>query len=501
MSKRINNIIIVGGGTAGWMTAASLSKFLGTQHYTITLVESADIGTVGVGEATIPPILIYNYTLGLDEASFVRETKASFKLGIEFVDWKKIGHRFFHPFGKIGVDTDGILFTHYWLRWKQQGGRLDFSAFNAETEAAMACKFSALKPESGPKLLPDINYAYHFDASLYANFLRKFSESHGVKRIEGKVETVSQHPDTGFIQSLTLANGELLTGDLFIDCSGFRGLLIEQVFHAGYQDWSHWLPVNQAVAIQSQRTGPLLPYTRATARSAGWQWRIPLQHRTGNGYVYCDQFLHKEKASSTLLATLDGEAISEPRHLSFVTGVRKKFWIKNCVAIGLSSGFLEPLESTSIHLIQESVIKLLSLFPREGFDEILRRKYNSEMAAQYNEVKDFLIAHYVTSEREDTPFWRYVKNMAIPDSLKDKLDLFSTRGETLSEKASLFRESSWFSVLYGQGMRPKSYHPVAETMSNNQLNHLLKNVRLGVLKRSEMLGQHEDYLRLAGLIK
>ncbi|MET0356302.1 MAG: tryptophan halogenase family protein, partial [Cellvibrio sp.] len=448
--NKINKIVIVGGGTAGWMAAAALSKVLGCQNYTITLVESEHIGTVGVGEATIPMINLFNRVLGLDENEFVRETNATFKLGIEFLNWGKLGQRYFHPFGSLGLDMDGISFNHFWMRWKKSGGNLDYSKFSAETEAARANKFMRTAGESGPAYMPHINYAFQFDASLYAKFLRRYSESRAVKRVEGKIVEVKQHSDSGFIQSLILQNGTSIDGDFFIDCSGFRGLLIEQTLKAGYHDWSHWLPVNRAAAVPCENTGMLFPYTRATAQEFGWQWRIPLQHRTGNGYVYCDKFITEDAAAEKLLSRLDGKALAEPKTLKFVTGMRKKCWDKNCVAIGLASGFLEPLESTSIHLVQVAIAKLLTMFPRDGISEMMVRRFNHEMSFDYNDVKDLLIAHYKVTEREDTEFWRYVKNMSIPDSLQEKLDTFRTRGDMMVRHDELFKEQSWFNILMGQ---------------------------------------------------
>jgi len=500
MINKIKKIVVIGGGTAGWMTAASLSNSLGSEHYSITLVESDSIGTVGVGEATIPPLLLYNKSLGIDEVDFVRKTKATFKLGIRFVNWRNIGKEYFHPFGLIGVDTDGIAFTNYWLRWKKLGGNLGFSAFSAETEAARQGKFSAVRSDAGPKIMPDINYAYHFDAGLYAQYLRSYAENRGVLRVEGKIEGARQDPDSGYITSIALESGRKIEGDLFVDCSGFRGLLIDKVLKTGYRDWSHWLPVNSAVALPSRKSSPLLPYTIATARDAGWQWRIPLQHRTGNGYVYCDHYTDDEIARRSVMTGLDSESLADPRAIKFKTGVREKFWVKNCIAIGLSGGFLEPLESTSIHLIQEAVTKLLSVFPRDGIDEVLVRKFNREVAEQYQDTKDFLIAHYTTTQREDTEFWRYVKNMPIPDSLNDKLELFRSRGETMSARAPLFQETSWFAVLYGQGLEPESYHPIADKMSQDQLRILLTRVRTGVAKRMDTLLPQEEYMQRAGLI-
>lgn len=492
---KINKIVVVGGGTSGWMVAAVLSKVLGTIHHSITLIESEQIGTVGVGEATIPMIKLFNGVLGLNEDEFVRETNATFKLGIEFVNWGKQGGRYFHPFGSLGLDLEGISFNHYYLRWKKEGGSLDFSKFSMETEAAYAHKFARTKGESGPRYIPQVNYAFHFDASLYAAFLRRYSEMRGVRRVEGKVIQVLQDSHTGFIESLQLEGGSSVVGDLFIDCSGFRGLLIEQTLKVGYKDWSHWLPVNKAVAVPCESSGPLLPYTRATAQEFGWQWRIPLQHRIGNGYVFCDKYLSDDEACSSLLARLDGKATADPKVLSFVTGVRNKCWDKNCIAMGLASGFLEPLESTSIHLVQVTIAKLLTMFPKDGLSQLMIDRFNREMQHEYTDIKDFLIAHYKTAERDDTEFWRYVKAMAIPDSLREKLETFRMRGDVMVRLDELFKEQSWFSVLVGQGFYPEAYHPIADVYSADELRIKLTQIRTGIQNRLNMMPSHEEFIR------
>ena len=495
----IKNIVVVGGGTAGWMSAAALSHALGSQLYNITLVESEEIGTVGVGEATVPMIKLFNKFLGIDEDEFVRATQGTFKLGIEFINWRKAGHSYFHPFGNFGVDMGGVSFTHYWLRWREQGGNVAISEFNAESASAKLNKFARVPPQNGAKTLPDVNYAYHFDATLYAAFLRKFAEKRGVKRVEGKISQVLQASDTGYIQGLRLENGESLSGDFFIDCTGFRGLLIEQTLQAGYNDWSRWLPVNSAVAVPTAKHGELLPFTKATAHEAGWQWRIPLQHRTGNGHVYCDQYTSHETATETLMANLDAEPLAEPRQLRFLTGIRNKSWVNNCVAIGLASGFLEPLESTSIHLIQRAIFKLLSLFPKHGISTTLAERFNRDITAEYVEVKDFLIAHYKVTEREDSEFWRYVKHMPVPDSLAEKLEVFKERGEIVAAHDNFFRDVNWFAVLFGQGLDPEGYHPVADTLSEDELLLRLSKVRSGVQKRTQGMPQHAEYLEKSGL--
>jgi tryptophan halogenase len=365
--NRIRDIVIVGGGTAGWMAAAALAKVVGTQAYNITLVESEEIGIVGVGEATIPPITLYNKLLGIDEDEFVRETHATFKLGIEFIDWRRIGHRYMHHFGLFGADMNGIPFSHYWLRSVREGGDPDNHHFNAEAEAARLNRFARTR-DAAPTVMPSIHYAFQFDAARYAAYLRRYAEKLGVVRAEGRIVRVDQNSESGFIESVELSDGRAVAGDFFLDCSGFRGLLIEQALGAGYDDWGHWLPCNRAAAVPSARAEDPIPYTRAIAREAGWQWRIPLQHRTGNGYVFSDAFIGEDEAIAALMGRLDGPPQAEPRIIRFVAGRRRKGWIKNCVALGLASGFLEPLESTSIHLIQAGISKILSSFPDGSFD-------------------------------------------------------------------------------------------------------------------------------------
>ena len=494
MESKIRSIVIVGGGSAGWMTAAAFAKALGTQGYEITLVESEEIGTVGVGEATIPPIMRYNNFLGISEYEFIRETNATFKLGIEFVDWQKKGVTYFHPFGFFGREMDGFSFPNYFLReyHRRGGGAFDIGKYNAETEAALQGRFGQVKPEPGK---PDINYAYQFDAALYARYLRKYSEARGVVRKEGKIVKVNQNAETGYLTSVEMHDGRVIPGDLFIDCSGFRGLLIEETLKCGYADWSQWLPNNRAAAVPCERTADLTPYTRATAREAGWQWRIPLQHRTGNGYVFCNNFISEDEAAQTLLTRLDGKPMADPKILRFVTGHRKRFWEKNVVALGLASGFLEPLESTSIHLVQAGAFKFLALFPRNGFNPRIVEEYNRQMLFDYNNVKDFIIAHYKVTQRDDTPFWQYVRDMEVPDSLKERLDVYQSTGQTLSNERELFREVSWYAVLSGQGLIPQDYHPAADAMDEDDLRLQLGRWRSAVLDRVKSLPTHEEFIR------
>jgi tryptophan halogenase len=492
--QQVKDIVVVGGGTAGWMAAAAFAKVLGTQAHTITLVESEEIGTVGVGEATIPPIMHYNKLLGIDEDEFVRETHATFKLGIEFIDWRKKGSSYFHPFGAFGANIKGgVGFMNYWLRSVQSGGDPDFTHFVAEGEAAREGRFArvAASPDGQS---PRLNYAYQFDAATYAAYLRRYAERRGVVRREGKVVGVEQNSETGYIEAVKLADGTRVSGDFFIDCSGFRGLLIEGVFKAGFDDWSHWLPNNRAVAVPCERVEDPTPFTRSTARESGWQWRIPLQHRTGNGYVFCDSYISEDEASRLLLERLDGKPLADPKILRFTAGKRRLGWVKNCLAVGLSSGFLEPLESTSIHLIQIAITKLFEFFPLREVNPVLIDMYNREMDMLYDHVRDFIIAHYKVTDRADTPYWRYCRNMTVPDSLGVKLDLFSERGEARVMPSDLFGETSWFAVLYGQGLTPRSYHPIANALSEDELRLAVAGIRTAIRRRVDTLPSHADFI-------
>lgn len=498
MDRRIRSIVVVGGGTTGWMSAAALSKAAGTRDISVTLIESEQIGTVGVGEATIPAIQQFNALLELDEDEFVRETNATFKLGIEFIDWRRLGHQYFHQFGLIGAEIGGgVPFSNYWLRWVLNGGGgpdADILRFNAETEAARAGRFARANITDKPGL-PNINYAFQFDAGRYAAFLRRYSEKRGISRVEGKIVRVHQNGETGFIESVELENGRRVAGDLFLDCSGFRALIIEGTLKAGFDDWSEWLPTNRAATIACERVEDPTPFTRSTARSAGWQWRIPLQHRTGNGYVFCNEFISDDEASEQLLANLDGPPRSEPRILRFTAGQRRSAWVKNCIALGLAGGFLEPLESTSIHLVQAAITKLLDYFPDRDCHPKLISRYNEETRLSYSAIRDFIIAHYKVTEREDTEFWRYCKHMSIPDSLQTRLDLFRARGNALPEFYDLFREGSWFAVLYGQGIMPQSYHPLADAMPEDEMLLTLRAIRSAVQDRVDSMPPHYVFLQ------
>ncbi len=494
MQHKVRRILIVGGGTAGWMAAAAFSKTLAGSDYVIDLVESDEIGTVGVGEATIPPIMTFNRSLEIDENEFVRATQASFKLGIEFVDWTRLGHSYIHPFGSYGVQMGGIFFHHFWLRHRAQGGTMGPDSFNTCNLAARAGRFSPpIANERSP--LPPHSYAYHFDAGLYAAYLRRMAEAAGVRRHEGRIADVKLNGEEGHIESVKLTDGRELAADFFIDCSGFRGLLIEQALHSGYEDWSQWLPCDRALAVPCARLTTTTPYTRSTARESGWQWRIPLQHRIGNGYVYCSQFLGDDEAASRLLGRLDGEALASPRPLRFVAGRRKESWKKNCVSLGLASGFLEPLESTSIHLVQTAIARVLFLFPGHAFDHATIAKYNDMVRVEYEEIRDFLVLHYKATERDDTPFWRHCRAIPPPDSLRERWEMYERTANIIAVPGELFREHSWFAVYTGQGVIPKNYHPFADVTSDEELARRLKLIGEDTRKRVDTFPTHDDYIR------
>jgi tryptophan halogenase len=459
----IGRIAIVGGGTAGWMAAAWLAHVL-KRAATITLVESEEIGTVGVGEATIPPIRSFNALLGIDENDFVRHTQATFKLGIEFADWGAAGNRYLHPFGKYGHTLERVAFHQHWLRLRAAGDATPLHEYSLSARAAYLGRF--IRPTEDPRLiLSSLSYAFHFDAGLYAAYLRRHAETRGVTRVEGKVLDVELRGTDGFIHALTLTHGRRIEADLFIDCSGFRGLLIEQALKTGYEDYTHWLPCDRAVAVPSESVSPLTPYTRATAHAAGWQWRIPLQHRVGNGHVYCSRFMSDDEATATLLANLDGKPLADPRLLRFTTGRRRKFWNRNCIALGLAAGFLEPLESTSIHLIQSGVTQLAAVFPDMSFDPADADEYNRLQLQEFDRVRDFIVLHYKLNTRDDAPLWRHCRDMAIPDELAYRMRLFGASGRVAFEERDLFVESNWLSVMLGQGIAPARHDPLADLVS------------------------------------
>jgi tryptophan halogenase len=495
MDRRIRQVVIVGGGTAGWMTAAGLARALGDGFTKITVIESDQIGTVGVGESTIPAIKVFNQKLGLDENAFVRATQATFKLAIEFVDWARLGHHYYHPFGPYGFEMLGIPFPAYWLRLNAMGEAAPLHEYNLQCMASEQQKFMR-SIDAGNSPLSSIGYAFHFDAFLYARLLRKYAEERGVVRLEGKIVDVGLRGEDGFIEAVTLEGGARVEGDLFVDCSGFRGLLIEQALKTGFEDWSHWLPNDRAVTVPCQSGGDLKPVTRATARPAGWQWRIPLQHRIGNGYVYCSRYVSDDEAAATLLANLDGAPLAEPWQLRFKAGRRNKFWNKNCVAVGLAAGFMEPLESQSIHLIQVGIQRLLQLFPDRGFEEAEIDRYNRFMIWEFERIRDFIVLHYKATERNDTPFWDYCRSMDIPDYLKQKIALFRSHGSVFRENEELFNDVSWFAVMFNQGITPHGYDPMADVMPVEELRRAMAHVRTMVAKSVNYMPSHREFIAI-----
>jgi tryptophan halogenase len=494
MTRSLRRIVIVGGGTAGWMTAAALSKVLGQSECTIVLVESEQIGTVGVGEATIPQILTFNRLLAIDEDDFIRSTRATFKLGIRFDDWGRIGDSYLHPFGVFGLPIEAIPFHHYFLKLRALG-RLDrIGDFSLACVAAPRNRFT--RPLDLPRSpLSQIAYAFQFDAGLYARYLRAYAEGRRVTRVEGRITSSDVHAETGFAEAVVLDDGRRVEGDLFIDCSGFRGLLIGERLGVPYRAWSHWLPCDRALAVPCGRTAAPEPYTRATARSAGWQWRIPLQHRIGNGHVYSSAHMDETEAESILLANLDGPQLAPVNRLRFTPGRRERFWERNVVAVGLSSGFLEPLESTSIHLIQSGIAKLIGLFPWRAFDAADIAKYNQQSINEIERIRDFVILHYKATERDDSAFWHYCRSMSIPDTLTEKIELFRANGRLFREHDELFSETSWLAVLLGQGVIPRSYHPLVDGYPVEPLFNYLDHARGVIQRAADAMPTHEEFIR------
>ena len=485
-STRRRRIVIVGGGTAGWMSAALLARITEGKLCEITLVESEVIGTVGVGEATIPPIKRFNHLLGVHELDFIRATKATFKLGIEFVDWHRLGARYMHPFGKIGEPIGRTGFEHFLARRRLAGHDDPFEAFSLNCVAARQNRFKT----------PHVNlsYAYHFDAGLFAAFLRRYAEAAGVARIEGKITRVGQNAESGFVETLTLEDGREVPGDFFIDCSGLVGLLIEKTLKSGFEDWADTLPCDRAVFVPSERTEPMTPYTRATARSAGWTWRIPLQHRTGNGHVFASAFMSDDEAVDILMGHLDGAPLADPKVIRFSTGRRKLAWNRNVVAIGLSSGFLEPLESTSIHLIHSGLVKLLDFWPGDDISPLLVEQYNRAMSAQYERIRDFLVLHYKATEREDSAFWQYCRHMAVPESLSWKIDHFRQSSRIILTPQDLFQPTSWLAVMLGQNIVPQGYDPLADVVDDDRVAAQFVAMRAAVDQTAAALPMHQAFL-------
>lgn len=481
----VKKVVIAGGGTAGWVAAAALSKQLG-KLIDVVLVESDQIGTVGVGEATIPPMRVFHSLLGIDEQEFMRATEAVFKLGISFKNWGQIGDHYIHPFGTTGQGSFLADFQHFWLHGKSKGIDAEFGEYSFEIQAAKANKFATSKNSS-------INFAYHLDATRYAQYLRQFSEKLGTKRIEGKIQQVQQHPD-GDIKALLLESGELVEADLFIDCTGFTGLLIDKTLKTPYEDWSHWLPCNSAIAIQTESVEPAKPYVTCTAHHAGWQWHIPLQHRVGNGNVFCSEFMSDDQAKQHLLDNVKGKVLTQPRVIKYKTGRREVFWNRNCVALGLSSGFVEPLESTSIYMFMNGIVRLMKMFPFHGVTQTSIDEYNKQSIAELENIRDFIILHYHATSREDSEFWRYCKNMSVPDSLSHRIEMFRENGLAFQGERELFRLESWTHVMLGQGIMPKNYHSIFKTMSDEELVTHLTNTRNTITNAVAKLPNHQDFV-------
>jgi tryptophan halogenase len=490
----IDSVLIVGGGTAGWMTAAALAHFWRKEpEKRITLIESSDIGTVGVGEATLPTIRAFNASLGIDELDFIRKTQATFKLGIEFVDWHTRGSKFFHPFAPYGIKLNGASFHHAWLRARSGGDTRSIGEYSLP--AVMAAQQRFAQPAVRPvQPFANFAYAYHFDAAMYARYLRDYAEHRSVQRIDARILDVQRRVTDGFIESVSLDDGRRIAGDLFIDASGFRGLLIEQALGTGYEDWTRWLPCDRAVAMPCGSSGALTPFTRATALEAGWKWRIPLQHRTGNGYVYCSQYLSDERAVDVLRGQLDAPALTGPNLLRFTAGRRNQFWNRNCVAIGLAGGFVEPLESTSIALIQSGIAKLLTYFPNREFQSTDIAEANRVMSEEYERIRDFIILHYKGTARQDTPLWRECRAMSVPDTLQRKIDLFRSRGHHVAYAEESFEESSWVTMFLGLGMVPARHDPRVDALGNQDLERTLRQLRETIARAAATALTHSDFV-------
>lgn len=490
--RRISRIAIVGGGTAGWMAAAALARSLAGMQVHIQLIESAQYGPIGVGEATLPPLMEFIRQLGIDENQLVGDIQATFKLGIDYRDWTRIGHSYFHPFGPTGPGLGSVSFPAYWLKMFLAGkaGRLE--DYSIQAVAAAHGRFA--RPAHAPNTpLNKLSYALHFDAARFARFLRRFAEAHGVERIEGHVQHVALRPGDGFIESVSLQGGERLGADLFIDCSGFRAILSGETLGIGYEDWTPWLPCDRALVVHSSRTDAPAPFTQVTAREAGWQWRIPLQHRDGNGYVYASRFTTDESAHALLMAHLEGRPLAEPMALRFTPGRRRRAWHRNCIALGLAAGFLEPLEATSIHLIQRGIAMLLKFFPDRDFAAADIERYNRAIEFEFERIRDFLLLHYVRTERTE-PFWQHCRAIPLTPGLRERLELFLSHGRILREDSELFPVLSWLSVLVGQNVIPRRYDPLVDCLDSRRIESRLAEIRESVRRSTEAMPSHQEYI-------
>ncbi len=488
----IRKVVIVGGGTAGWMAAAVLARTMG-HVLDIELLESDQIGTVGVGEATIPQIRLLLAVLGTDEHEFLGQTNGTIKLGIQFNDWGKIGDSYMHAFGDVGRSLGMLTFLPYWLKARATGDNSSLWDYSFNYKAAIANRYAHLQ-RLGDTGMAGLVPAYHFDATRVAGYLRQYASKHGVKRTEGMVIDTALRGSDGFIESISLEGGKQVDGDLFIDCSGFRGLLIEDALQTGYEDWTHWLPCDRAIAVACEPLEPLQPYTRSNACVAGWQWRIPLQNRIGNGYVYCSQYISDDEARASLIQNLDGEPLADPGLIKFTPGRRKKFWNRNCVALGLASGFMEPLESTSIHLIQSGIDRLIRMFPDKSFSPHNADEFNRQSTFEFESIRDFIILHYHANERIDSPFWIDRREMSVPEKLTRKMELFRNSGQIHRDGEELFTELAWLQVMIGQRVFPRHYHPMAEKISKQQLEQFLAHIKKTIVQEVGCLPSHRDFI-------
>ena len=485
-TKKRQRVVIAGGGSAGWMTAASLSKLLG-KSLDISLIESEEIGRIGVGEATIPPLRTFHELLGINEQDFMKATQATFKLGIEFKDWGKRENSYIHSFGDTGKICWAAEFQHFWLAGLKKGIKAEFGAYCPEHAAAKAGKVLGANDSR-------LHYAYHLDAGLYADYLKKMSIAKGVNRIEGKIIDVGIHPETGYIDTLTLDNGTLIEGDLFIDCTGFAARLIEGALNTGFESYGHLIPCDTAVAVQTEKAGLPRPYTQAMAHDFGWQWRIPLQHRVGNGLVFCSRYTSDEDAIAALMDNLESPAITEPKIFRYKTGRRLKGWNKNCIAIGLASGFVEPVESTAIHLIMASILRLMKLFPHEEISQANIDEYNNQTQEEMERIRDFIILHYKATERDDTAFWRYCQNMQVPQTLAHRMALFKKTARVSITQSELFRTDSWTQEMMGQGIIPENYHQIVDQMSEQELSKFLQSIKAQVDGQVQQMPSHQEFI-------
>ena len=485
-------VVVVGGGTAGWMTAAALTTLL-PKRCDLRLVESEAIGIVGVGEATLPHIRSFNERLGIDEADFMAATRATFKLGIDFSGWGKIGDSYVHPFGTFGRGTGEVDFHHYWTRLNQAGAAAPIGEYSIACTMATMNRFSLPETDSA-KLESTFSYAYQFDATLYAPYLRRLSEQRGARRTEGRIVDVQLNSESGDVAAVILENGERIEGDLFVDCSGFVSLLLGKALGEPFEDWAQWLPCDRAVAMPCRTRTALTPYTSAIAMGAGWRWRIPLQHRTGNGYVYSSAFTSDDEAREALVSSVEGEPLVDPRVLKFRAGRRRRSWVGNCIGVGLSSGFLEPLESTSMYLIQAAITALIELFPNPRLSPLDRDEFNRLIDLEYDRIRDFLILHYHATERSDTPFWDYVRTMDVPDTLKEKIELFRRRGRSVKYREGVFLDASWVALFTGQGVIPEHYDQRADAPSEHGLKQAMGALRDEVRGRAEIMPDHRAYI-------